>query len=46
MGQTVHEYNDVYFKPAKGKMDELYAKGLLDNSRYFDERMEVEHYEL
>ena len=46
MDQTVQEYNDVYFKPAKAKMDELYAKGLLDDSRYFDERMEVEYYEL
>jgi hypothetical protein len=42
----VEEYNEVYFKPAKAKLDELYGKGLLDNTKYFDERLEVEYYEL
>mgnify|MGYP006287877337 CR=1 FL=1 len=44
--KVVEEYNDVYFKPAKAKLDELYEKGLLDKSRFFDEELEVEYYEL
>jgi len=43
MDQTVKEYNKVYFKPAKATLDELYAKGLLDKARFFDERLEVEY---
>ncbi|WP_028313602.1 multiheme c-type cytochrome [Desulfatibacillum aliphaticivorans] len=46
MDGVVGEYNDVYFKPAKAKLDELYEKGLLDKSKFFDERLEVEYYEL
>ncbi|MEA2062348.1 MAG: multiheme c-type cytochrome [Gemmatimonadota bacterium] len=46
LDQVVQEYNDVYFKPAKKMLDELYGKGLLDKSRFFDERLEVEYYEL
>lgn len=40
------EYNDVYFKPAKKMLDTLYSKGLLDKTRFFDEHLEVEYYEL
>lgn len=40
------EYNEVYFKPSTAKLDELYGKGLLDKTRFFDERLEVEFYEL
>jgi hypothetical protein len=43
---VIEEYNTVYFAPAKALLDELYAKGLLDNSRFFDEALEVEYYEL
>ena len=43
---AVKEYNEVYFKPAKAKLDELYEKGLLDKTKFFDERLEVEYYEL
>jgi hydroxylamine dehydrogenase len=43
---AVVEYNDVYFKPANAKLTELYEKGLLDKTKYFDERLEVEYYEL
>ena len=46
LDQVVEEYNEIYFKPAKAMLDELYNKGLLDNSRFFDERLEVEYYEL
>jgi len=44
--KAVQEYNEVYFKPAKAKLDELYEKGLLDKTKFFDERLEVEYYEL
>jgi hypothetical protein len=46
MDETMTTYNDVYFKPAKAKLEELYSKGLLDKTRYFDERLEVDFYEL
>jgi len=32
--------------PAKAKLDELCAKGLLDKTKFFDEKLEVEYYEL
>lgn len=44
--KTVQEYDEVYYKPAKKMLDDLYAKGLLDSSKFFDERLEVEFYEL
>lgn len=44
--KVVEEYNEVYYKPAKQIYDELYEKGLLDDSKMFDERLEVEFYEL
>ncbi|MBW1816658.1 MAG: hydroxylamine oxidoreductase [Deltaproteobacteria bacterium] len=46
LDKVVEEYNEVYFKPAKKMLGDLYAKGLLDKSRFFDERLEVEYYEL
>jgi len=46
MDKVIEEYNDVYFKPIKKKLDELYEKGLLDKSKFFDEKLEVEFYEL
>ncbi len=46
LDKVVKEYNEVYFKPAKKIFDELYAKGILDKSKFFDERLEVEFYEL
>ena len=36
----------MYFKPAKKMLDDLYAKGLLDKTKFFDEHVEVEYYEL
>ncbi|MFP4039218.1 MAG: multiheme c-type cytochrome [Desulfosudaceae bacterium] len=46
MDDVVAEYNNEYFKPAKAMLDRLYEKGLLDDSRFFDEALEVEYYEL
>jgi hydroxylamine dehydrogenase len=44
--KAVEEYNEVYFKPAKAKLDELYGKELLDKTKFFDERLELQYYEL
>jgi len=44
--KVVQDYNEIYFKPAKNMLDALYEKGLLDKSRFFDEHLEVEYYEL
>ncbi len=46
LDKTVQEYNDVYFKPAKKMLDELYAKGLCDKTPFFDEAPELEYYYL
>ncbi|MBU3917499.1 hydroxylamine oxidoreductase [bacterium] len=46
LDKVVDEYADVYFKPAKKMLDDLYTKGLMDKSRFFDEELEVEYYEL
>jgi len=46
LDKVVEEYNEVYFKPAKKMLDDLYDQGLLDKTRFFDERLEVEYYEL
>ncbi len=43
---VVQQYNDVYYTPAKKMLDDLYQKNLLDKSKFFDERLEVEFYEL
>jgi len=44
--KAVMEYNEVYFKPAKKMLGELYEKGLLDKTKFFDEHLEVQYYEL
>ncbi len=44
--KVVQEYNEVYYKPAKAKFDELVQKGLVSTEKYFDEEIEVEFYEL
>ncbi len=46
MDRVVAEYNDVYYKPAKDRLQQLYDNGLLGKDRYFDEQLEVEFYEL
>ena len=43
---VVEEYNEVYFKPAKAMLDDLYAKNLLSDEKFFDEKLELEYYEL
>lgn len=44
--RVIEEYNEVYFKPADKMLKDLYAKGLLDKTKFFDEELEVEYYEL
>lgn len=46
MDKVVEEYNEVYFTPADAMLKDLYSKGLLDKTKFFDERLEVEYYEL
>jgi hypothetical protein len=46
LDSVVAEYNDVYFKPAKKMLDDLYAKELMEPRPFFDEELEVEYYEL
>ncbi|MBC7356188.1 MAG: cytochrome c3 family protein [Desulfomicrobiaceae bacterium] len=43
---VVQNYNDVYFKPAKAMLDQLYEKGLISKDKFFDEEPEIEFYEL
>jgi nitrate/TMAO reductase-like tetraheme cytochrome c subunit len=44
--KVVEEYNEVYFKPAKKLLDTLCAEGFLSDERFFDQKLEVEFYEL
>ena len=46
LDKTVQEYNDVYFKPAKKMLTQMYEKGLMDKSKFFDEDPELNFYEL
>jgi hypothetical protein len=46
MDKVIEEYNEIYYKPALKLFNELYDKGLLDKTKFFDEHMEVEFYEL
>jgi len=46
MDKAVEEYNEIYFKPAKAKLDELYEKGIIGQEQFFDEHLEVQFYEL
>ncbi len=43
---AVAHYNEVYYRPARARMDALYGAGLLSAERYFDEPLEWEFYEL
>ena len=46
LDKVVEEYNEVYFKPVKKMLGDLYAKGLLDKTKFFDEELEIEFYEI
>ena len=46
LDKAVKDYNELYYKPAKAKFDELYEKSLLDREKYFDEPLEWEFYEM
>jgi hypothetical protein len=46
LDRVIEEYNEVYFKPAKKMLDNLYEKELLNKEKFFDEHLEVEFYEL
>ena len=35
LDKVVEEYNEVYFKPAKKMLDDLYEKGLLDKTKFY-----------
>ncbi|MBU0514108.1 MAG: cytochrome c3 family protein [Proteobacteria bacterium] len=39
-------YNTKYYDPAARMMKKLYARGLLDKKRFFDERLEQDFYKL
>jgi hypothetical protein len=43
---AVKNYNDVYYKPMKKLVDELYEKKLLSKEKPLDEMLEIEMYEL
>jgi hypothetical protein len=45
LDKVVEEYNEVYFKPVKKMLDDLYAQGLLEQTKFFDEELEIEFYE-
>jgi nitrate/TMAO reductase-like tetraheme cytochrome c subunit len=46
LDRAVEEYNEVYIKPAKKVLDELYEKGLIDKKQIFDEKPELDYYYL
>ncbi len=46
LDRVVRVYNEIYFKPARKMLGLLYRKGLLNKRRTFDERLEIEFYEL
>jgi hypothetical protein len=44
LDKAVETYNEVYFKPVKAKLDEMYEKNLLDKSNPFDQVPDIEFY--
>ncbi|MBN2136479.1 MAG: hypothetical protein JW720_01595 [Sedimentisphaerales bacterium] len=43
---AVDNYNEVYYKPAKEIIDDLYEKKLLSKDKPLDEKLEIDMYEL
>jgi hypothetical protein len=43
---AVKNYDEVYYKPAKKLIDDLYAKKLLSSDKPLDEKLEFDMYEL
>ncbi len=43
---AVTNYNEVYYKPMKQLVDQLYEKKLLSKEKNLDERLEIDMYEL
>ncbi len=46
LDEVVQNYNENYYKPVAKVMSDLYRRGLLSDSHYFDEKLEWEFYEL
>ena len=46
LDNVISNYETDYYEPAAKIMDNLYAKGILSKSSYFDEELEWEFYEL
>lgn len=42
---VVKNYNEIYYKPIKAKIDRLYSNGRLSKTKCFDEELEWEFYE-
>jgi hypothetical protein len=43
---AVKNYDEVYYKPARKLVEELYAKKLLSREKRLDEKLEIDMYEL
>ncbi|AQT67535.1 Hydroxylamine oxidoreductase precursor [Anaerohalosphaera lusitana] len=43
--KAIENYNEVYYKPAKKMIDQLYAKKLLDDEKPLDQELEFDMYE-
>ncbi len=46
LDKAVVNYNEVYYKPMKKLIDELYEKKLLNKDKALDEKLEIDFYEL
>jgi hydroxylamine dehydrogenase len=46
LDDVVQNYNEVYYKPMKKLIDQLYEQKLLSKDKMFDEKLEIDMYEL
>ncbi|HPD46378.1 MAG TPA: multiheme c-type cytochrome [Anaerohalosphaeraceae bacterium] len=46
LDKAVENYNEIYYKPARKLIDELYEKNLLSRDKALDEKLEIDMYEL